>query len=742
MKSLKNLFTLATGFKVGIISTAISILIYFIGIPFFQVMDLKAYDFHFKARGKTEPTGEVVIVAVDEKSIDRIGRWPWPRSSMAELVKKLNGYRPAVMAFDIVFSEPDESSGSHIIKGLRKKLGDADPKLNSLLNSLEAGSDNDRILAKALNETPSVLGYFFYTGEEGYQAEGKDERDYMIPSRFATVRQLSDEDEHYELLQASGVTENIPVIAGAAENFGYFNIAPDPDGTVRWANLAIRYRNEIYPHISIEAIRKYIDSPPLMLNVAGYGVDSISMGEAQIPTDERGRLLINFRGGPYTFQHYSAVDIIEGAVPAEALEGKIVLVGVTAIGVYDMRVTPFAGTFPGVEVLANTIDTILRGDYIHRPDWILIFDLLSILIPGVILSIVIPKVHALYTALFACAIAALYIYANDYVFNHFSIWLTDSYPIFTILFVSAATTIFQFVSEEKKKREIREAFSHYVDRSIVNEIIKKPELLFLGGEEKTLTVFFSDVRGFTTITEKLKPQVLVKLMNDYLTPMTDIVLQNGGTVDKYMGDAIMAFWGAPLEQPDHAVRACRASIEMIRKLNELQKFWDKEGIPRLMAGMGLSTGKAVVGNMGSSTRFDYTVMGDVVNLGSRLEGLNKEYGTNIIVAEPTYDSAKGEFTFRELDLVKVKGKNLPIRIYELMGDLKEGGDLKETIEVFEAGLKAYRAKAWSMAEEYFRNTLELRPADGPSKIFLARIPLLRASELPEDWDGVFVMKTK
>ncbi|HAO92461.1 MAG: hypothetical protein A2X99_01725 [Deltaproteobacteria bacterium GWB2_55_19] len=741
MNRLKTIFYTITGLKVGLLATAVSVLIYIIQVPFFQEIDLKAFDFHFKSRGRVEPTGEVAIVAIDEKSLDAFGRWPWPRTRMAELVRKLNAMSPAVIAFDVVFSEPDESSGAAVFRKLRRDLSGADPRLASILKKAEADADNDRALASALEGTPAVLGYFFFTGDEVSGPVQKDKA-YLIPSRFASIRQIGAEEPRFQVLGASGVTENIPVIAGSAENFGYFNIVPDKDGTVRWANLVIRYGEEFYPHISIEAIRRYADSPPLLLNVAEYGVDSINIGGVIVPTDENGRLLINYRGGPFTFPHYSAADIMAGGVPAEAIEGKIIIIGATATGIYDMRVTPFAGTFPGVEVLANAIDTVISGDFIYRPDWILIFDLLSIIIPGALLATVIPRVSALFTALFAMVMVAAYIFANHYVFTHLKLWLTDIYPVFTIVFVASSTTIFQFVSEERKKKEIREAFSRYVDRSVVNEIIKNPGLLSLGGEEKTLTVLFSDIRGFTNITEKLKPNVLVKLMNDYLTPMTDVILRNCGTVDKYMGDAIMAFWGAPLPQADHAVRACRTALEMERTLTETQKTWDKPGIPRLVSGIGLSTGKAVVGNMGSSTRFDYTVIGDAVNLGSRLEGLNKEYGTNIIVPKYTYLAAQEEFAFRELDIVKVKGKDLPIKIYELMGDKKAAVELKELIDLFETGLKAYRAKAWAMAEEYFGHVLELRPEDGPSKVYLSRIKVLRDSELPDYWDGVFVMKTK
>jgi class 3 adenylate cyclase/CHASE3 domain sensor protein len=301
---------------------------------------------------------------------------------------------------------------------------------------------------------------------------------------------------------------------------------------------------------------------------------------------------------------------------------------------------------------------------------------------------------------------------------------------------------YQFLSEEKRKRQLRATLIQYVSPSLVQDILKNPQKLVLGGEEKRLTVLFSDIRGFTTIAEGLKPQVLVKLMNDYLSPMTDIVFENGGTIDKYMGDAIMAFWGAPVWQEDHPQRACRTALRMISRVQELKPIWEAVGIDKFEIGIGLSTGNVTVGNMGSHARFGYTVMGDSVNLGSRLEGLNKEYGTSIIVPQFTYDDVKEEFSLRRLDRIKVKGKKVPTTVYELMGDKAEKEKLKAVIDGFENGLAAYMEQKWERAEMFFQAVLKVRPEDGPSKTFLARIQDLRQQALPPDWDGVFIMTRK
>ncbi|MEK6742181.1 MAG: adenylate/guanylate cyclase domain-containing protein [Nitrospirota bacterium] len=742
MEKLKQLAA-PTGFKIGLIITVLSLLIYGLGIPFLNVMELKAYDLHFLSRGTVPPGNEVVIVGIDEKSVDGIGRWPWPRTRIADLINRLGSYGAKVVAFDILFSEPDESSGVAVVRDLKERFGSG--AMKAALEKAEQETDNDAKLATALRKNQSViLGYFFFMSREEvkHRTEKKgDAAAYHIPGRYTSVRSLEKGSEQPRFPTAREVEQNIPVLAKAASDFGYFNIVPDSDGTVRWVPLAIKFGDDVYPHISVEAVRRYLGSPPTFVNTASYGVDSISIGKLQVPTDEEGRLLINFRGPQKTFPHYSFIDVLNGTAPASAFKDKIVLVGATAIGIYDMRVIPFSGTFPGIEIHANIIDNILRNDPISRPDWVTVVDVITILLCGICLSLAISRIRALFGTLVTIGLIFLYAFVNEYVFVAGKVWLTAVYPGMTMVFVFFGVTTYRFMTEEKKKREIKEAFSHYVAPSLVNNILQDPTKLVLGGEERRLTVLFSDIRGFTTISESLSPQALVKLMNDYLTPMTDIVLKHGGTIDKYMGDAIMAFWGAPVWQEDHQARACRAALEMLEKLAVLQVEWEKQGIPHLDIGVGISTGKLTVGNMGSTTRFDYTVMGDSVNLGSRLEGLNKEYGTHIIVPKYTYEDVKNDFILRQLDLIRVKGKNIPIKIYELMG-ITDSGRLREIAGLSEAGLKAYTERDWDKAEKIYNNVIHIRPEDGPAAAFLERIKHLRQEGVPADWDGVYVMKKK
>ncbi|OGQ60280.1 MAG: hypothetical protein A3J24_06770 [Deltaproteobacteria bacterium RIFCSPLOWO2_02_FULL_53_8] len=743
MRLLRKI-TAPAGWKIGLLATIIGLLTYTFPNRFFDMIELKAYDLHFYSRGVVAPGSEVVIAAIDEKSLNAYGRWPWSRSRMAELLNSLKKSGAAVVAFDIVFPHEDESSGISAIRRLKERFR-TDKRLLPTLKDLEKQADNDANLASALSDNENaILGYYFYFEDGARMTNGKKEGyGYFTSSAFNIVRPIDGSDGEAAYTRAAGANENLPVIAEAALNFGFFNIVPDiEDGVVRRVPLAIEYDGSVYPHISLSTVRAYMGGPPLIINTAAYGVDSIQIEDLKIPTDERGHMTINYRGPDKTFPHYSIADIVNGTVPAKNLKGKIVLVGATAVGIYDMRSTPYSPTFPGVEVHANIIDNILHSDYISRPDWVWAFDFLIILVTGIVLSIAIPRMRPLYATLLTAAVGLVFIFINDLIFNHWRIWVAEVYPVLSMLLVSATVTTFQFMTEEKRRREIKSAFSQYVSPTLVNQLMKNPKLLALGGEERRLTVIFSDIRGFTTLSEGLKPDALVKLINDYLTPMTDLIMKNDGTIDKYMGDAIMAFWNAPLDQPEHPKMACRTALEMLKKLDELSPVWEAAGIKKFDIGIGISTGRAIVGNMGSNQRFDYTVMGDTINLGSRLEGLNKEYGTHIIVPKFTYLDVKAEFVLRELDYVRVKGKDQPIQIFELMG-YKTNTIHQRVANLFEQGLAAYRQQLWTMADKFFNDALALAQNDGPSKIFIARIAALREDEkLPRDWDGVFIMTKK
>jgi adenylate cyclase len=709
----------------------------------------KTLDLRFRWRGKIVTTGEVALVAIDEKSLDELGRWPWPRVRMAQLLDALVKYEAKVVGFDIVWAEPDENSELKSLSALKQKMNElklTNRDLEKYLSQAIQKADTDRTLADSLARSRrAVLGYFFhfFAKEDLPQEKKQLPKDLPPLSTYNWVKYSSPAAAKVPLFEATYAEVNIPVIAEAAEGAGYFNIVPDRDGTVRWIPLVIKYQDKHYCALSLAVLQKFLDNPPLVLRIAEFGVDEIRLGDLSIPTNEEGKMLVNYRGPQKTFPHYSATDVIHGRVPAEAFKGKIVLVGATAIGIYDIRVTPFDPVFPGLEVHANVIDSILQQQFLYRPNWVALFDLLAIIVLGLILGIILPKVKALWGALIGISLIFAFLLTSYQLFQKQGIWVNMTYPLFNLVLTYLMITGYRYMTEERERKKVRGAFQYYLNASVVEQVLKDPEKLKLGGEKKDLTVLFSDIRGFTSISEHMTPERLVKFLNEYLTKMTDIVFKYDGLLDKYMGDAIMAIWGAPLDQSDHPLRACYTALEMVEELRLLQQRWATEGMPRMNIGIGINAGPMVVGNMGSERRFDYTVMGDSVNLGSRLEGLNKLYGTNIIISEMTYERVREEILGRELDLVRVKGKDQPVKIYELLSRrAKTLPEQKALAEEFQAALGEYRNRNWETARKIFQSILERYPADGPARLYVERCQTLEKTPPPEDWDGVYTMTTK
>jgi adenylate cyclase len=745
---LKRFFRLS-GLKIALLSILAVSVIYYVDPDFLSRLELKTLDLRFTFRGKIVTTGEVALVAIDEKSLDELGRWPWPRVRMAQLLDALVKYEAKVVGFDIVWAEPDENSELKSLSALKQKMNElklTNRDLEKYLSQAIQKADTDRTLADSLARSRrAVLGYFFhfFTKEDLPQEKKQLPKDLPPLSTYNWVKYSSQAAAKVPLFEATYAEVNIPVIAEAAEGAGYFNIFPDRDGTVRWIPLVIKYQDKHYCALSLAVLQKFLNNSPLVLRLAEFGVEEIRLGDLFIPTNEEGRMLINYRGPQKTFPHYSATDVIHGRVPVNAFRGKIVLVGATAMGIYDIRVTPFDHVFPGLEVHANVIDTILKQQFLYRPNWVTLFDLLAIIVLGLILGIILPKVKALWGALIGISLFFAFFLASNQLFQKQGIWVNQTYPLFNLVLTYLMITGYRYMTEERERKKVRGAFQYYLNASVVEQMLKDPEKLKLGGEKKDLTVLFSDIRGFTSISEHMTPERLVKFLNEYLTKMTDIVFKYDGLLDKYMGDAIMAIWGAPLDQSDHPLRACYTALEMVEELRLLQQKWATEGMPRMNIGIGINAGPMVVGNMGSERRFDYTVMGDSVNLGSRLEGLNKLYGTNIIISEMTYERVREEILGRELDLVRVKGKDQPVKIYELLSRrAKTLPEQKALAEEFQAALGEYRNRNWETARKIFQSILERYPADGPARLYVERCQTLEKTPPPEDWDGVYTMTTK
>lgn len=746
---LKN-FLSVSPLKITVLVIAVALALFLADVAFLRFMELKALDLRMVSRGAIQPGGEVVIVAIDEKSVGEMGRWPWSRSVVAGLVRELKTAGAKAIGFDVIFAEPEVNATLQTIDNLSRHIdarGISDARLRGILEEERKTADADAVLADAVAAAKNItLGYFFLMGREEaghYSREAISAGGTNIDSsRYEMIRAKSKPDET-ALFRAGAVVANIPVLSDAAENCGYFNVFPDSDGSIRWAPLVIAFGDSYYASLPISLLLQYLDWPTLSLNMADYGVEGVKIGDIDIPTDEMGRLLVDYLGPAQTIPHYSICDVVNRRLPPDLFRDKIVLVGATATGIYDLRVTPFSAVYPGVEIHATVIDNILHRRFLLHSGWTSFLDACSIVVFGLVIGLAVPRVRAVQGIMLVASIMAAYLIANALVFARWSVWLNLVYPVLTMATIYLGIAVYRYVTEEKEKKKIRGAFQYYLTASVINEMLKDPSKLKLGGDKKDLSVLFSDIRGFTTVSEGLTPEELVRLLNEYLTAMTDIVFQYDGLLDKYMGDAIMAVYGAPLDQPDHALRACLTALDMMEELGRLQKKWAAEGRPVLNIGVGVNSGDMVVGNMGSQMRFDYTVMGDSVNLGSRLEGINKEYGTNIVISEFTHAVVKDALVCRELDAVRVKGKKLPVKIYELLARKRGGGDVPVFVGFFEEALEKYRRGAWDEAIAGFQTVLQERPGDPPAELYLERCRVLKENPPPAGaWDGVFTMMTK
>ncbi len=731
--------------------TFMGIFTYFAGVPFLDIVELKTIDLRFQSREQITPGSEVVLAVIDEKSIAQEGKWVWPRAKFADLVTKLSEARARVIAFDVGFLEPDDMRIVQTIDDIKQSIQNLNVqnlKIENYLEKLRIEKDNDKRLAEAIKNSKAkvVLGYFFQMDRKN--AEHMDEEEIRFQqenignSKYNLQHYLSSEAQHIPLVEPVYPQSNISQISTVAPLSGYFNMYPDRDGVVRWLPAVLKFRNVLYAPLSLVAVSAFLDSP-LEIVIADYGVREVQIGNLTIPTEEQGNILINYRGEEKSFPHIPITDILQGIVPDSVFKDKIVMVGATAIGIYDLRVTPFGSIFPGLEIHANIVDSILSEDFLYRPNWARIFDVMAILAAGIFLGILLPRVTVVPGLVAALVVFSAYIIFCQYLFSNYGLILNLVYPLSVILSVYVSITAYRYFVETRQKRFIKDAFSTYLAPAVVKQLIESPEHLELGGEERVITAFFSDVQEFTSIAESLTPRELVVLLNEFLTEMTDIILNHEGTVDKFEGDAIVAFFGAPNILENHAERACLACIEMQKCLTELRSKWKAEGRPELRMRIGLCTGSAVVGNMGSQNRMDYTMMGDTVNTASRLEGVNKTYGTYTLISETTYKAAGNSIAVREIDSIKVLGKKEPVTIYQLLGYTQDMGDrIKETAARYHQGLSAYRNQSWDNAIKLFKETLAVSPDDGPSKTMLSRCYEFKVKPPGRDWNGAYDIKIK
>ncbi len=714
-----------------------------------EFMELKLVDLKFLFRGVMPASPELAIVAIDDESLASLGRWPWPREVFSRLMQRLKEAQPKVIGLDIIFAEKSDSAVAASMERLRQKLsrrGQGSQELLALLQEEKQAADVDRRLAEEIGQgSPTVLGFYFKkVGVTVLSAEPPQDLEPTViqVSTYNIVRRLGQKDQHLPIIGAAGVEVNLPGIAAAAAGGGYFNMIPDPDGTVRSSPLAVAYGPYVFAPLSLVTLQHFLDNQPLGIAVSHFGVKEVRLGRDLIPVDRYGRMLINYLGPPGSFPLYSARAVMEGNVPPDALKDKIVLVGATAVGVYDMRVTPFSGVFPGIEIQATIVDNVLRRNFLRTTPYAPLPALLLIVVLGVLLGLILPRMSAIWVFMIGLLLLISFIAANYAIFRYLGVNLDLFYPMLEIILVTAGINLQSFLREERARISLKKAFQSYVSPSIVEEIIKNPKLLRLGGERRDLTIFFCDIRDFTNMAERMDPEDLATTLHNFLNPMSKIVVKHGGTIDKFIGDAIMALYGAPLHFPDHARRACATAIDMIDTLKALDEEWVGQGRPALKIGIGINSGPVAVGNMGSDTLFDYTAIGDNVNLAARLEGLNKYYGTEIIISGSTAASLDDQFVLRELDLVRVKGKQQQVAIFELMSTAPPDPNLEAFLKLYHQGLEYLRQRQWEEAVTAFSAALRLRPQDHQGHRYLALAQQYLAEPPGPEWQGLSIMRDK
>ncbi len=724
------------------------------GVPILDLVELKTYDLRFRSRGQQQPTPAVVMALIDDKSIDMEGRWPWPRTKIAKLVNTLSQNGAKVIGFDIGFFEPSQNAQLEFIEKFSREMGAMgidNPKVNAFVKNNQEEADDDRVLANAIkNSTASVvLGYFFHMNAEDInydidQRQINAQLDHISSSKYPLIIYKEKEMNRDPFIRAFAPVSNLGIFNQSGSSSGFYSLRSDQDGVVRWIPLIIKCGEDLYPPLSLLCAWHYLDKPQLMVKVAHYGIEGIQMGTRWIPTDENGGFLINFLGSPKTFPQISISDVLSGGTAEGVFENKIVLVGVTASGMRDLRSTPISPLYPGVEVHATVIDNLLSQQFITKPKWSKVFDLGAIIVMGALTGIALPRFGAVKGLLLAVGLFMLYIFTARWLFVTQRVWLNMVFPLLVLSLNYTVLTAYRYVTEEGERKKVKGAFQQYVAPLVIDELLEAPEKLKLGGEEKELTVLFSDIEGFTTYSERYSPTEMIEILSVYYDKMTEQIFHHQGTLKEYVGDEIMAFFGAPLDAPDHAQKACAAALAMREQRNNLNSEWITTGRPQLSARTGINSGLMLVGNLGSSYRFAYGVLGDQVNLGSRLEGLNKLYHTEILIGENTARRVRDDFHLREIDRVRVVGRQKSVRVFELMAVSSASlpNELEKALREYAAGYTAYRSQHWDEALGLFKSSLEIWPTDGPSRTMAERCRYYQKAPPPEGWDCVFTLADK
>jgi adenylate cyclase len=707
-------------------------------------LDHVLYDTRLRLTAPGGVDDRIVVLDIDERSLatPELGRWPWGRDVMAGLLAKLfDKYGAALVAFDVVNGEPDRSSGLPVLERLAAgELKDA-REFHAALERLRPRLDHDGLFAAAMRGRPVVLGFYFTNPES--EASG------ALPAPVLDASLFRGRPIAFARYQGYGA--NLPQFQAAALGAGHFTPLVDEDGIIRRVPMLAEYKGEYYEPLSLAVFRALAGAAKVEAGFApegrflsrGYaGLEWLEVGPRRIPIDANAAALVPYRGKVRSFPYVSAADVHLDKVPVERLKGRVVLVGASAPGLVDLRATPVGTAYPGVEIHANLIAGMLDGSIKQRPAYVIGAEVLLLLAFGMTLAAALPLLSPLRATLAFVAALALMVALNVAVWTHADTALPLAAGVLMIIALFAVNMSYGYFVETRSKRQFAELFGQYVPPELVDEMARDPAQYSMEGKNEVLTVLFTDIRGFTSIAEGLDPKALAAFLNEFLTAMSLVIRTHRGTLDKYMGDAIMAFWGAPVADPQHARHALAAAAAMQAELARLNPAFRARGWPEIRIGIGLNTGPMSVGDMGSKLRKAYTVMGDAVNLASRLEGLTKTYGAGIIVGQATREAAPG-IVFRELDRVRVKGKDAPVAIYEPIGAENEvGKERVEELRLWTQALKAYRARNWEQAELILFNLRRLYPGAPLYSLYAERVARYRQASPGPEWDGVTAFETK
>ena len=682
--------------------------------------DNRVRDSYFIFKGETKTSNNVVIIDIDDSSIKEFGQWPWSRNILSKIIENLTNSNIAVVGMDIVFAEEDRTSPSLIAKklGIKKEL-----------------ENYDFEFAQVISTSPVILGYSF-----NIEDNNSSKNSPQIPAIF--IEKNKNSDANY-LIEAFGTTLNLPILQENSYSSGFFNIIPDESGVIRSVPLLISYNDTLYPSLALEIVRALNDTQKVFVNYDENGVSNIQLGDFYIPTDKFGRIFINYRGASKSFQYISAKDIYNNNFKAEEIEGKIALLGTSATGLYDLRATPYENVFPGVEVHANVIDNILQGDFLQKASYLDGVNIVSIFVLTFFVFFLVSVTPFLLKPFVFLLFFSLYVVFSYQTLFSYGLVLNIVFPMLSIVLAFVFSIIIDFFYNIKQEKAIKNKFASKVSKSVMDDILKNIDKNEFSAKNKEITIFFSDIRGFTQISEQLKAKELIEYLNAYMEPMSTIIIKNQGTIDKFIGDAIMAYWNAPIDVENHADIAVKASLEQLEALDELNRRFVKDKLPIIDIGIGLNTGEVIVGEMGSSLRSDYTVIGDAINLGSRVESLCKYYGSKLNITNFTKDRLKDKYIFRFLDLVRVKGKTKPVVIWQVIGSGEAKDDLKNELENYHKAIEFYKNSNFKTALNIF---LDLENSANKTNDKIYKIYIKRCEEFiknpPKNFDAIFEHENK